>query len=718
MRTTPVRGRAGRAGVLAALLLVASFASVQPASARHEGVHVPAARVGDRASYEVSSDLRLGRFTAEWLPGEVRDDRWGDAFPADSLRLLVPAAELLDESPLDTWVEVREAYGPSDLPRWRTSGEETVRRTQTDDYHTPLFVFTGPATAAVTQVENLTTSRSEADPWLRSCFARHTLQDGAPRPGATLPLEQLCPGLSRRVASTPLPARPTAPFLGRNALELRYQVFDAQPSVGDVPLGPGYLSVVVADGLPFLASAEAWRPDGGSAWRYVLAGHAPGDGPPLRAPRQQGDLVASDARQVPGIRTAQLGLDGPADGGSGLPYILDEAVANVRADASLQDFQFWSLRHPEAFLVTANLRLPREGEQTRYAHWTLVFGDRASDGRLETSTVWTRRSWPAAGGLPPAAAAAVPPVDQNGDQGWIDIDHPARAPTGETAMDVASALEAYSVHVPREAGTGALLGFAYDAPTADAPARLRVERAAPGSSAREVLRTVVAMDALTGAALEVAQYHRRSVYGEPLSWDISRPVVQATEHGLEPTGLDAPAVAGLTLVALLLALLAHAGFAAVAYSRLKQSDLLDNPARRKVFDAVAARPGIHLQAILAATGTVRGITVYHLNVLERGGLVAHVSLRKFRRYYVTGTVPFREMRAQAELEAGSARTAYEVVRREPGITLGELAKRLGVTPPAAHKTVERLCDAGLLEKQPEGRTVRIVARGPGPAELN
>lgn len=702
---------------VACLLLLAGFAAVQPASARHDGVHVPAARVGDSASYEASSDLRLGHFTAEWLPGEVQRDRWGDAFAADSLRLLVPAAELQDESPLDTWIDVRESYGPSDLPRWRAMGEETSRLVQTEDYYTPLFVFTGPTTTAVTEVENFTRSLAEAPPWLRSCFARHALQGAAPRAGLTLPLDQLCPGLARRVASTALPARPAPPFQGRNALELRYRVLDAVPSVGDVPLGPGYLSVVVADGLPFLASAEAWRPAGASAWRYVLDGHAPGTGPGIPSAGERSDPSGSDSnRQVPGIRTTRLGYDGPADGGSGLPYVLEEAVANVRADASLQDFQFWSLRHPDAFLVAANLQLPHEAEQTRYAMWTLVFGDRGADGRLDTSTVWTRRFWPPSGGLPAGVAQVVPYVDQNGDQGWIDLDHPARPPAGETAMDVASALEAFSLHVPGEAATGALVSLAYAAPTADGPATLRVERAAAASSTQEVSRNVVTMDTSTGAAVEVGQFHRQSVYGEPLSWDISRPTVEAAGQGLDPAALQAPPVAGLTLLALVLALLAHAGFVAVAYSRLRQSDLLDNASRRKVFDLVAAHPGIHLQAILDATASGRGITVYHLNVLERGGFVAHVSLRKFRRYYVSGSVPFREMRARAELEAGRAQGFYDAVRQEPGITLAELARRMQVSPPAAHKTVQRLCDAGLLEKRAEGRVVHILpVKG---AELN
>lgn len=709
MGTTPDGGIGYWAAAVATLLLAASLASGQLASARHEGVHIPAAHVGDRASYEASSDLRLGRFTAEWLPGEVRRDRWGDGFDADSLRLLVPAAELQDETLDDTWVDVREAYGPSALPRWRAMGEKTTTQPATENYYTPLLVFVGPATTAVTHVDNLTTSHSEAEPWLRSCFARHGLQGAAPRSGETIPLDQLCPGLSRRAASTPLPTRLAAPFLGRNAVELRYDVLDALPSVGDVPLGPGYLSIVVADGLPFLASAEAWRTDGVPAWRYVLSGHAPGAGPAIRAPSQPSDRSTVDlGREVPGIQKTQLGYDGPADGGSGLPYVLEEAVANVRADASLQDFQYWRLRHPDAFLVTADLELPPEGDPRQYAQWTLVFGERVADGRLETSTVWTRRVWPAAGPIPPGVAGAAPPAHLNNDASWVTLDHPARPPEGEGAMDVASALAAYSLHVPEAAGSGTLLGFTYDAPTSDAPAQLRVERTAAGASSQERLRFAVAMDASTGAAIQVGHYHRESIYAEPLTLVISGPVVEVTEQGFDPLVVEAPAVAGLTLLALLLALAAHAGFVAVAYSRLRQSDLLDHPARRRVFDLVAAQPGIHLQAILDATGTTRGITLYHLNVLERGNLLAHVSLRKFRRYYLSGTVPFREMRARAELEGGRVRTFYDIVRQEPGITLAELARRMNVSPPAAHKAVQRLCDVGLVEKRAEGRVVHIL----------
>lgn len=92
--------------------------------------------------------------------------------------------------------------------------------------------------------------------------------------------------------------------------------------------------------------------------------------------------------------------------------------------------------------------------------------------------------------------------------------------------------------------------------------------------------------------------------------------------------------------------------------------------------------------------------------------MTHVSVPNFRRYYLSGSVPHGAMRGHAELHGESARTIYEAVRAEPGIKLVELARRAQVSEAAAHRTVERLRRAGLLEKAVHGREVRITAREP------
>lgn len=47
--------------------------------------------------------------------------------------------------------------------------------------------------------------------------------------------------------------------------------------------------------------------------------------------------------------------------------------------------------------------------------------------------------------------------------------------------------------------------------------------------------------------------------------------------------------------------------------------------------------------------------------------------------------------------------------KEPGITLAELARRKNVSPPAAHKAMQRRCDVS-LEKRAEGPVVHILPK--------
>jgi predicted transcriptional regulator len=235
-----------------------------------------------------------------------------------------------------------------------------------------------------------------------------------------------------------------------------------------------------------------------------------------------------------------------------------------------------------------------------------------------------------------------------------------------------------------------------------------------GDFVNEVSYAAVVYDLTSGAVLE--QYRDRTTIQRGdlrLPTDPLKPASASLgpHVGLPP--LDPASVATVAAAAAAVTFLAHGGYATVLYSRLARSDLLARPIRRTLHDIVARHPGIHLTALAKATGRGFGTTRYHLRVLERGGVLARVSLPGYHRYFVTGTVPPGDLRSVAELHAGSARRVYEVVRAQPGITLSEVARRVEVSPPAAHKTVERLQRAGLVEKRIDGRQVRLTAREVG-----
>lgn len=704
-----------RSWVLVLGLLATAMPQVPTGLASHagDGVHVPDARVGDQVVYREGAPAGADVFAFEWLEPVHTKDRWGNELEADVLRTLVPASLVNPEAPPDKWAELQEAYaGLAEDPVWRTVSDESSFVAGSEGLIAPGLTVIVPAMRDITRDENVTWAAYAPPPHLRSCFAHHGLQGRPVAPGDLIPLAVLCPASERLdVVAGAKPARATT-FLGRHAVELAYDVREGAAGPVDVGVpAPGTLRVVVADSLAFLAEVEA-RGQGQEGWRYALSGFNQGAGAVVPPWLQGGEVLSStsDARFTP------LGPDGPEDGGSALPYRLEEALANVRADPTLLGLRAWLRDHPEAFLVRADLWMGKimrdDGSQTNVrAMWDLTFGQARSASEWDVFVV--RSGLEFAPGAPRLAGRA-PGVAVNTEQGRGVRELQAERPAGHGAMDVASALRAWTNLAPEPLNSGAVSGVVYEAPAPGRPAFLTVwSRFERSGGPHEVSQASVRLDASTGAATDVVEHHQRTTYGglnlhvQPVraAGGEQGPVVPMLA-GLEMVGV------GLTAAAVVTALLAKGGYLTVLYSRLKGSELLDNPRRRRVYDLIKAKPGIHLRGIAAAAGLGYGTAVFHVRVLERGGLVTHVTLLGYRRHFLSGSMPREEMQGLAELEGGSAQLIYEAALAKPGITLVELARRARVSEPSAHKTVERLQRAGLLEKIVHGREVRITARNP------
>jgi predicted transcriptional regulator len=237
----------------------------------------------------------------------------------------------------------------------------------------------------------------------------------------------------------------------------------------------------------------------------------------------------------------------------------------------------------------------------------------------------------------------------------------------------------------------------------------------PGRELR-TWRAGAIFDLTTGAALE-SMVREQRVVDAPLALEPTplEPLDRTSAQSLAVEPLAAP-VLGFTAVATLaaLTLLAHGGWLGVLYARLRSSDLLAHPQRQRIYAMVQAQPGVHYRALVDALGMGRGATMYHLRVLERGRLLQQVRAPGYRRYYVSGAAPQASLAGLALLEGGSLRAVYDVVRTQPGISVSEVARRVQVSQPAAHKAIERLRAAGLVEKRVlgPGLPVQLRAREP------
>lgn len=130
---------------------------------------------------------------------------------------------------------------------------------------------------------------------------------------------------------------------------------------------------------------------------------------------------------------------------------------------------------------------------------------------------------------------------------------------------------------------------------------------------------------------------------------------------------------------------------------------LDNDNRRRVYEQVAETPGAHIADIVEATDIPRSTVRYHLRVLEDASLIAGDTVHGNHRYAPVSV----DLRMAAAVRDEPTWSVADAVARFEPVSLTGLAEELDRAPSTVSHHVDRLVDAGLLERERDGTRVRI-----------
>jgi DNA-binding MarR family transcriptional regulator len=199
----------------------------------------------------------------------------------------------------------------------------------------------------------------------------------------------------------------------------------------------------------------------------------------------------------------------------------------------------------------------------------------------------------------------------------------------------------------------------------------------------------------------------------PLAGDDSATRAERLAEAVVPELVEAapPALAAAGMLALFQALggCRLLGVGAIAlYSRLTKSDLLDNSHRDAVYKLIQQTPGIGMTELAQASGVGWGTAVYHLDRLERAGFVTSERAGLHRCYFPVGAVARDARKGIGALKADTTRSIAEFLVARPGATQTELCEALGMSASAASKQVTKLEAAGLVRREREWKSVRLV----------
>lgn len=140
------------------------------------------------------------------------------------------------------------------------------------------------------------------------------------------------------------------------------------------------------------------------------------------------------------------------------------------------------------------------------------------------------------------------------------------------------------------------------------------------------------------------------------------------------------------------------------FSRLERGDLMDNPVRARVHDAVAQDPGLSVSEVRSRTGIAWGTAVHHLRRLEQHGMVVSVSQLAHRRYFAANSPAASQRTAIAVVMHPTARRIAHAVNARPGIDQTGICQSLGINNPAASKHLRQFEAQGLVQTARDGRS--------------
>ncbi|MBI2078405.1 MAG: MarR family transcriptional regulator [Euryarchaeota archaeon] len=155
--------------------------------------------------------------------------------------------------------------------------------------------------------------------------------------------------------------------------------------------------------------------------------------------------------------------------------------------------------------------------------------------------------------------------------------------------------------------------------------------------------------------------------------------------------------------------------AAGLFTRLEKPTILDQSVRGRIYELVTHEPGIHGSAISERLELAAGQTVHHLRVLLRERMLSRVTSFGAGHYFPHGKYSPQQMRLLAALKHRAANRLYQSVLAQPGTTLTDASRQCGLSLGRASRVAQRLVAAGLVHRQPQGRTVVLSPALAAPA---
>lgn len=138
--------------------------------------------------------------------------------------------------------------------------------------------------------------------------------------------------------------------------------------------------------------------------------------------------------------------------------------------------------------------------------------------------------------------------------------------------------------------------------------------------------------------------------------------------------------------------------------------------REAVLRFVAAYPGAHAREVERRLGMSSRLAAYHLDALERDGLVERIQEPGYTRYVARSSLPrltAQDLRFVCLMRRPPALRATELLLEHGEVAAGDVARLLGLAKPSVRYHLAMLEEARVAAVRAEGRQRWYRLRDPG-----
>lgn len=129
--------------------------------------------------------------------------------------------------------------------------------------------------------------------------------------------------------------------------------------------------------------------------------------------------------------------------------------------------------------------------------------------------------------------------------------------------------------------------------------------------------------------------------------------------------------------------------------------------RGYIYEYIENNPGVYLRKIVKDLGLPMGLVQYHLDILQREGLIRSVKLGMYKHHY---SIAINDERLEVVLAFLIHKTVRDILVyliEKPGSTQTDIAKFKQVSTPTISWHISRLASVGVIIGMREGKNIKF-----------